>query len=125
MVATVGRSGARQEGCKAYRQAREQGGGVEGPGKLSGEGKSAETRARQGAGDGGCQSRSSGLHAPWRARAGRGRFGIEGGIVRPQLIDGLLGRGPCAARPSDIVLNLKFDENKMEELFKTYSFHFR
>ena len=23
------------------------------------------------------------------------------------------------------VLNLKFDENKMEELFKTYNFHFR
>ena len=106
MVAAVGRSGTRQEGCKAYRRARERGEGVEGPGKLSGEGKSAETRARQGAGDGGCQSRSSGLHAPWRARAGRGRFGIEGGIVRPQPVDGLLGRGPCAARPSDIVGHL-------------------
>ena len=61
--------------------------------------------------------------------------------MRPQPVDGLLGRGPCAARPSDIVghlggglclfsqkkivLNLKFDENKMEELFKTYNFHFR
>jgi len=53
MVATVGRSGARQEGRKAYRQARERGEGVEGPGKLSGEGKSAETRARQGAGTAG------------------------------------------------------------------------